>query len=72
MSNRRVGKGMPFRAWKDQEPRVKEYTKKRNLVLINNDEALLTVQGALRELVDAGLEKNGFELEQVSYDKSQH
>lgn len=64
MSERRVGKGMPFRAWEDQEPRVQAYMKERNLHLITHDEALLTVQGALRELVDIGLEQKGYTLKE--------
>lgn len=63
MKERKVGKVSSFRPFIDQEGRIVEYQRERNLKLITAGEAqVITTQAALRELVEAGLEKNGLGL----------
>ena len=60
MSKRKLGQGMPFRAYADQESRILQYQRKRNIKLIKESKStLITTQAALRELIETGLCANG-------------
>lgn len=72
MSSRSIGERDSQRWFEDQPERVQAFMKERNLHLLTHDEAILTKQAAMRQLLDDGLEKNGFGLKTKEYDKSEH
>ena len=64
MSKRKVAGPQSIRLYKDQESRVQNFQRERNIKLLTEQEAHAVLSGneVLRELIDAGLEANGFPL----------